>query len=119
MKKLFILLGALVAFMIAALVVLATVDFNRIGKDNAYVQITMDGEVETFKTGDGAIYETYWYELPAYTAEGEQLTLKFSAQKNLRHDAYLMLYLKNDDEVSSYDEVQFEDLPAAVQEKLQ
>lgn len=37
MKKLFITLGVLVALMIVALVVLATVDFNRMGKDNAYV----------------------------------------------------------------------------------
>ncbi|MER2190819.1 MAG: YxeA family protein [Solibacillus sp.] len=119
MKKLFITLGALVAILIAALVVFATVDFNRMGKDHVYVQITTDGEVETYTDNNGAVYKTYWYELPAYTADGEEQTVKFSAQKGLRQDAYLMLYMKNGNEVTSYDEVQFEELPAKVQEKLQ
>lgn len=118
MKKIFIVLGAVTALMIVALVVLATVDFNRLAKDNVYVQITTDGQLETFTASDGAVYETYWYEQPAYTAAGEEMTVEFSAQKNLRHDAYLMLYMKDGNEVTSYDEVQFDDLPKAVQEKL-
>lgn len=119
MKKIFIALGAFVALMLAALVVLATVDFNRVAKDNVYVHITTDGELETFTASDGAVYETYWYELPAYTEAGEELTVEFSAQKNLRHDAYLMLYMKDGNEVTSYDEVQVDELPAVVREKLQ
>lgn len=118
MKKIFILLGAVVALMIAALVVLATVDFNRLGKDNAYVQIVADGKVETY-TVNGAVYKSYWYEQPAYTADGEEMNVTFSAQKNLRHDAYLMLYLKDGNQVTSYDEVKFEDIPAKAQEQLQ
>lgn len=118
MKKIFIILGSLVAIMTVALVVLATADFNRLGKENAYVQIVEDGKDETFTASDGAVYKTYWYEQPAYTAEGEELTVEFSAQKNLRHDAYLMLYMKDGSEVTSYDEVPFENLPEKVQQKF-
>lgn len=119
MKKLFITLGALIAVLIAALVVLASVDFNRMGKDNVYVQITTDGEIETYTDNKGAVYKTYWYELSAYTAEGEEQPVKFSAQKDLRQGAYLMLYMKDGNEVTSYDEVQFEELPVKVQEQFQ
>lgn len=119
MKKLFVMLGVLMVVLITVLVGLATIDFNRLGKGNVYVQIVGDGKVEKFTDTNGAVYETYWYTLPAYDEKGEEMQVNFSAQKNLRHDAYLMLYLKNGTEVTSFDEVQFDELPKKVQEKLQ
>ena len=35
-----------------------------------------------------------WYEIRTYDKNGEEQTLKFSDPKNLRHDAYLKLYVK-------------------------
>lgn len=114
MKKLFILFGLLLGVVIAGLVVLATVDFNRLAKDHVYVHITEDGVEERFVASDGAVYMSYWYEQSAFDKDGNEVSVKFSAQKNLRKDAYLMLYMKNGSEVTSYDEVQYEDLPAEV-----
>lgn len=115
MKKLFIAFGVVITLLVAGLVVLATVDFNRLGKENVYVHITEDGVEDRFVTSDGAVYMSYWYEQAAYDKNGKEVQVKFSADKNLRHDAYLMLYIKNGDEVTSFDEVQFDELPVKVQ----
>lgn len=62
--------------------------------------------------------KTYWYEQPAYTEDGEEIQVEFSAQKELRQGAYLMLYVNKDNEVSSYDEVSEAELPDEVKEAL-
>lgn len=118
MKKVYIGIGAALIVFVGALVALMTVDFNRINKDTYYVQVTTDGEVEEFKLNTGEIAQTYWYELPSYDESGKEQTLKFSATKNLRKAAYLKLYVKGGKEVSSYDEVQFDEIPTKAQEKL-
>jgi len=118
MKKVFLGIGALFILFVAGLVVLMTVDFNRLNKETYYVNITADGEVEEYKASNGEIFKMYWYELPTYNKNGKEKTLKFSAQKNLRHDAYLKLYVKKENEVTSYDEVKFHELPAKVQDQL-
>ena len=115
MKKLFIAFGVVLALFVAGLVVLATVDYNRLGKENVYVHITEDGVENRFVASDGAVHNMYWYEQSAYDENGNEMQVKFSAHKNLRHNAYLMLYLKNGNEVTSFDEVQFDDLPTNVQ----
>lgn len=118
MKKVFFGIGALLILFVAGLVVLMTVDFNRLNKDTYYVHITADGEVEEYKASNGEIFKMYWYELPAYNKNGEEKTLKFSAHKNLRHDAYLKLYVKKETEVSSYDEVKFHELPNKAEDQM-
>ncbi|MEG0449792.1 MAG: YxeA family protein [Lysinibacillus sp.] len=118
MKKIYIGIGAVLILFVAALVALMTVDFNRINKDTYYVQVTTDGELEEYKLDTGEIAETYWYELSSYDERGKEQTLKFSANKNLRKDAYLKLYVKGGKEVSSYDEVQFDDIPSKAQEQF-
>lgn len=118
MKKVYVGIGAALLLFVAALVALRTVDFNRINKDTYYVQVTTDGELEEYKLNTGKIAETYWYELPSYDERGKEQTLEFSATKNLRKDAYLKLYVKGGKEVSSYDEVQFDEIPTKAQEKL-
>ncbi|MEK4427172.1 YxeA family protein [Solibacillus sp. FSL K6-1523] len=118
MKKVYTGIGATLLLFVAALVALITVDFNRINKDAYYVQIATDGEVEEYKLNTGEIAHTYWYELPSYDESGKEVILKFSATKNLRKDAYLKLYVKKEKEVSSYNEVQFDEIPKKAQEKL-
>lgn len=118
MKKLLIAAGAVFAIFLAAIIVLMSVDFNRMGKENVYVQITTDGQVEETKLDSGEVMKRYWYNQPAFDEDGESIAVEFSSNKNLRHDAYLMLYLNDDNEVTSYDEVQFDDIPKAAQEKL-
>lgn len=118
MKKIYFGVGALCILLIAGIVTLMTVDFNRVNKDYYYLQITTDGEVEEYKLDSGEIAKTYWYELLSYNEDGKEQTLKFSAPKNLRKDAYLKLYVKDGNEVTSYNEVQFDEIPKIVQEQL-
>lgn len=118
MKKIIALVIGVVILFVAAVVVLMTVDFNRAGKDNVYVQVGELASTDEDKLDTGEVMSTYWYEQPAYTEAGEEIQVKFSAQKELRQGAYLMLYVNKDNEVSSYDEVKEEELPAAVKEAL-
>ncbi|WP_152658112.1 YxeA family protein [Oceanobacillus sp. CFH 90083] len=118
MKKVTIMMLSVVLLFVAAIVVLATVDFNRAGKDHVYVEIDEPAYTEEDRLDTGEVMTTYWYEQPAYTEDGEEIEVTFSAQKELRQGAYLMLYVNKDNEVSSYDEVAEEELPAAVEEVL-
>lgn len=110
MKKFLITIGLIFVVCCAGIYALMTIDFNRINTSEYYVQITQDGVVTESKASDGKIYKDYNYSLEGINKEGEKKTLDFFAQKNLRKDAYLKVYVK-DSGVSSYDEVQYDDLP--------
>ncbi|GIN93775.1 hypothetical protein J22TS1_48260 [Siminovitchia terrae] len=112
-------LGILGVLFVGAIVIFATVDFNRFGKDKAYVQITDAASVKETKMDSGEIMKRYWYKLPAYKENGEMIEVEFSGAKELRKDAYLMLYIKDGNEVTSYDEVQLNDIPQKAKEKLE
>ena len=113
-------LGILGVLLVGAIVIFATVDFNRFGKDKAYVQITdAASSVEESKMDSGEIMKRYWYKLPAYKENGDMIEVEFSGAKELRKDAYLMLYIKNGNEVTSYDEVQLNGIPQKAKEKLE
>ncbi|MBM7609815.1 uncharacterized protein (TIGR01655 family) [Lysinibacillus composti] len=116
MKKALWLLGVL---LVSAIVILATVDFNRFGKDTVYVQISDVASVKETKLDSGEMIKRYWYKLPAYNENGNLTEVEFSAAKELRKNAYLMLYIKDGNEVTSYDEVQLTDIPQKAKEKLE
>ncbi|WP_433959562.1 YxeA family protein [Cytobacillus horneckiae] len=116
MKK---ILGILGVLLVGAIVIFATVDFNRFGKEKAYVQITDTASVEETKLDSGEMVKRYWYKLPAYKENGDRIEVEFSGAKELRKDAYLMLYIKNGKEVTSYDEVQLKEIPQKAKEKLE
>lgn len=115
MKK---LIGIISILLVAAVVILATVDFNRFGKENVYVQVGDPSYTDEDKIGSGEIMTTYWYELPAYRDNGSSVEVEFSAQKELRQGAYLKLYVKHGNEVTSYDEVNFNEIPKEARESL-
>lgn len=119
MKRAFISLSVVVALLVSAIVILAIVDFNRFGKDNAYVQIAPVASVEEMKLESGEIMKRYWYKLPAYNENGNRIEVEFSAAKELRQGAYLMLYMKDGNNVTSYDEVQPNDIPKKAIEKIE
>ena len=120
MKKIIgITIGIVSILVVAAVVILATVDINRFGKDNVYVQVGDPSYTEEYKTDSGQIITTYWYESPAYDDNGGVVDVEFSAQKELRQDAYLKLYIKKGNEVTSYDEVSWEEIPNAAREGLE
>ena len=114
MKKGLIAVGVLAILLIGAIVTLATVDFNRMGKDNAYYQIPAKSTVEETKLDSGEIIKRYLYTGTAYKENGESIEVEFSAAKELREGAYLKLYLKKGNAVTSYDEVAPSDIPDKV-----
>jgi len=116
MKK---LIGITFILLVAAVVILTTVDFNRFGKENVYVQVGDPSYTDEDKLDSGEIMTRYWYELPAYHENGDEMKVAFSAQKELSQGAYLKLYIKNENEVTSYDEVSWEEVPEAAQEELE
>lgn len=120
MKKIFgVLVLLVVAGIVAGVVVLKTIDINRIGKSNLYVEVIEPTEVKEDKLNSGEIVEGYWYEQKAFDTKGNEVDIEFSALKELRKGAYLKLYVKKDNTVTSYDEVKWGDIPSDTQAKLE
>ncbi|HLR42793.1 MAG TPA: YxeA family protein [Pseudogracilibacillus sp.] len=76
-----------------------------IGATKYYVQVDNDGEEYT--EFDETRYE---YDLVGYDKKGEAEELNFTARQQLKQDAFLMIYYKND-QVITYEEVAGEDVP--------
>ncbi|PGO32078.1 hypothetical protein CN984_08650 [Bacillus cereus] len=115
MKKYMALLSLLVVF--ASLLV--GCDINRMGKDEYYVQITMDGKEGISKSMDGKVMgKEYEYTLSGFDKEGKEKELEFMAQKNLRKEAFLRVYYSEKKGVTAWEEVQEDELPKKAKEKL-
>lgn len=119
MKKSMIAIGIVFVILVGGVIFLQNVNLNRVGADEYYTQINGEGTETEDKGSDGAIHISYEYELPAYDKDGNQKTLTFSADKQLRENAYLLLFVKNGKDVTSYQEVKDEELPKKVAEVLE
>lgn len=119
MKKFLISVVAFFVLLAAAGYALISIDWNRFNKEHYYVQITDTPSVEEFVDSKGAVYKSYWYTQAGYNEDGDEQSLNFFAQKELRQDAYLRIYVKDGDVVTSYDEVKFDEMPEAAQKALQ
>ncbi|QKS73013.1 YxeA family protein [Paenalkalicoccus suaedae] len=111
MKKVGIILTGALILLLAGIVILATVDFNRLGKENVFTQIEAPVEIDEMTLDSGEIVYTYWYEETAFEENGSPLDVRYSATRELREGAYLMLYVDDDGHVTSFDEVELEDIP--------
>ncbi|MEK4697625.1 YxeA family protein [Bacillus sp. FSL M8-0063] len=115
MKKYMAFFSLLVVF--ASLLV--GCDINRMGKDEYYVQITMDGKEGVSKSMDGKVMgKEYEYTLSGFDKEGKEKELEFMAQKNLRKEAFLRVYHSEKKGVTAWEEVQEDELPKKAKEKL-
>nr|WP_276561347.1 YxeA family protein [Bacillus paramycoides] len=115
MKKIILLLSILIVFTS----MLVGCNLNRIGTEKYYVQINVDGKEEVAKSSDGEIMgKNYTYKLVGFDKEGKEKELEFSAQKNLRKDASLLVYYSEEKGVKSWEEVKKDELPPKVKEKL-
>ena len=104
---------------IGGLAILRFVDFNQLGAQTYYVQITDDGKVEKTTIDTGEVFETYWYnDYTIFDEKGQSQVVKFSAQKYLRQGAYLKVYYKDNKGITSYEEVKEEDVPAKAKEQM-
>jgi len=118
MKKLIGLIAAIAVILVGGLLVLQNVNFNRLGAEQYYTQITGPGKILEDKDDKGVKYVSYEYNLPAFDNDGSETTVTFTAQKQLRENAYLTLFLKDDKGVTSYQEVKEDELPKKASEKL-
>ncbi|GIN56709.1 hypothetical protein J8TS2_10280 [Lederbergia ruris] len=119
MKKSMIAIGIVLVILVGGVIFLQNVNLNRVGADEYFTQINGEGTKTEDKMSDGGIHIRYEYELPAYDKDGNQKTLTFSADKQLRENAYLLLFVKNGKDVTSYQEVKDEELPKKVAEVLE
>lgn len=119
MKKVFGVIGVLILLVVVGTVLLKTIDINRIGKSNLYVEVIEPTEVKEDKLNSGEIVKSYWYEQKAFDTKGNEVDIEFSAIKELRKGAYLKLYVKKNNTVTSYDEVKWGDIPSDTQAKLE
>ncbi|PRT37046.1 YxeA family protein [Bacillus wiedmannii] len=115
MKRYIALFSILVVF--ASLLV--GCDLNRLGKDEYYVQITMDGIETNEKSDSGETAKYFAYKLTGFDKDGKEKELEFdSYKKNLRKEAFLRVYYADKKGVSAWEEVKKDELPAKVKEKL-
>lgn len=84
---------------------------NRLGADSYYVQITDSGDKIEDKINTGEVMVRYEYTLPAFDKKGNKKELTFTSGHELRKDAYINLFWKKNKGVTSYQEVQKEDIP--------
>lgn len=116
MKKAMYVLITVVLF-IALVIGVMMFDWNRFNKSNVYVIVEEPSELIEDRLESGEIIERYGYRTVSVDEEGKEEEVEFEAHKVLREGAYLKLYLDKHRSVTSYDEVTWEELPKAVQEK--
>lgn len=119
MKKSIIAIGIVFVILVGGVIFLQNVNLNRVGTDEYYTQINGGGTKLEDKDSEGGIHIRYEYELPAYDEDGNQKTLTFTADKQLRENAYLLLFVKDGKGVTSYQEVTVEELPEKVAKVLE
>ncbi|MFZ4453815.1 YxeA family protein [Salibacterium aidingense] len=119
MKKVIIIFLSGFVLFIGAIIALANINFNRIGTDQLYVQTSEPVEIDEHTQDSGEIARTYWYETTAYNENGNEETVEYSSTSELSLDAYLMLYVRNGNDVTSFNEVSWKDVPEAAKEELE
>ncbi|MBB5392637.1 MULTISPECIES: YxeA family protein [unclassified Herbaspirillum] len=85
---------------------------KRFGKQQYFTQITQPGQP------NGQASWGYTYEQPAFDREGKERRLTFRAEKSLRLQAYLRVYVASHDRVTAWEEVDGAAVPALAKEQL-
>lgn len=117
MKNVFVGIGVAVGI-VAALLSLGAWLYSGSGSMYYYTQID-NSKVEEGKPRDGVVDlqggMSYSYTLPAYNEKGVEKEITFGASRKLREDAFLKLTLSPVRGVVEWSEVQYGELPEAVQ----
>ncbi|MBF8983370.1 YxeA family protein [Lutibacter sp. B2] len=104
-------------------------NLKHLGHEEYFVQITEDGErillEQEVKNGEKVSedFYRYYYETVAYNKEGKEIKVRFDANKNLKIGAFLSIETISQSEkkinsIADYKEVQENQLPQIVKEKL-
>lgn len=88
------------------------------GGTQYYVQIRQDGEKKIEKSDTGEKFDFYYYHQNAYDKNGKSKMVLFSADHNLKHDAYLKLTYNAKKGVTSWEEVKESQLPSPTEKAL-
>ncbi|MGX5475493.1 YxeA family protein [Bacillus toyonensis] len=117
LKKTLIILSVLGGLVFA--VVGGWYGYNKLKYQKCYVKITENGKSD----GTAPSKEFVSYNLVAYDKNGNEVPVKFWAQKKLKVNAYLAVDVfkplnKDSNDINSYKEVTAEQLPEKVKEKL-
>ncbi len=83
--------------------------------DAYYAQVDADKLSSAGENNNGFDYH---YDLPAFSAKGEEKELGFDTSRELRDGAYLKLETLALRGVTSWEEVSWDEIPAAAQDKL-
>ncbi|WP_249685532.1 YxeA family protein, partial [Bacillus velezensis] len=86
--------------------------------DEYYVRLAVDGKETYCKDVNGEKFKDYEYKLTGFDKDGKEKELEFTAQKNLRKEAFLRVYNSDKKGVTAWEEVKKDELPAKVKEKL-
>lgn len=117
-KGLIVGTSVILVVLIGFIIFIQNVNINRLGADSYYVQIQDSGKKMEDKSDNGKIFTYYEYTMTGFNEDGKEKNFTFTAQKDLRKQAYLQIYLKGD-KVSSYQEVQANELPEKAKQKLE
>ncbi len=116
--KLLIGIGA-AALAIAGVILCYTIFFTGSGDAKYYTQIDntrlsrAGGHGAVDLSGNGGM--DYSYTLPCYDADGGEQDVTFGVSRELREGAFLCLTVRPSRGVMGWEEVQYEELPPAVQ----
>ena len=117
-KNVFVGIGIAVA-VVAALLSLGAWLYSGSGS-NYYITQIDNSKISEGKPRDGVIDMeggmSYSYTLPAYSEKGIEKEITFGASRELREGAFLRLTVSPIRGVVEWSEVQYEELPEAVQE---
>ena len=88
------------------------------GGDVYYVKITQDGTPRKSQDSEGRTYIDYDYELPAVNKRLDKKKIKFTADHNLRKEAFLALTVNKTKGVTSYQEVKQSEIKATILKEI-
>ncbi|MDZ5609111.1 YxeA family protein [Bacillus pseudomycoides] len=122
MKKLLVTLIAFLVLLGLLMTALVGSDWNlaemkqKLGKDKMYVHIMENGKEYEVEKGNPA-WKRYEYNVMAYDKDGNKTSIKFDANKNLKLNAFLRVYVFDEPNsegykgISTYEEVQRNEIP--------
>ncbi|MDR2977613.1 MAG: YxeA family protein [Streptococcaceae bacterium] len=102
MKKVLFSMAAIVIVLFGAVKVWESINY---GGTSYYAKIKGDGQKYDEKTDSGEIFTRYEYQQTAFKSSGDEKTVKFTADHNLRKDAYLKLTYNETKGVTNWEEV--------------
>jgi uncharacterized protein (TIGR01655 family) len=99
------------------------ISLGKVVNTKAYIQILENGTEEKTKIETGEEFSRYYYKTTAYTKNGDERIVEFSASKNLRKGACIVVYLMAEDEnkvwsITTYEEVREDQIPQKTRERL-